>query len=513
MTSDGTVVGNDANARDNWRKQEVGLAVTNAIKLGGSLLLTWSIALITRLYVPRYLGPARFGALNFAEAFATTAFVFLGLGLDTYVRKEISVRPKHASDFIGGVFTLRIVLMLLVFAGIELVLRSTGCSQETKQLVYIFGIGQFFMAGSNTSSGLLHATGKVDGMSIVSVLVKIVWAASIFAAILFRLNLWAFALVFTAAEAMKAIVFFWLAKNHLKFEFRVHWKSTGAVLIAALPFFVSGLATTIYDKIGVSMLEFMTNPKEVGWYGAANGLAGLVLMLVPLLSWIIVPLFARSAAQSEEELFRMIRRSLEFILLVTMPVAMILMVGADEWVKILFGSAFAPGALALRVLAATTFLMYLSIVAVYALAVLNHTWSMSFLFLSGTVINPACNLFLIPRFSAHGIPGAAGAACATATLITEIVMVTGLLGRLGRRSFDERLVRVVTKSFGVSIAVIAIDHFILKSIGPIRLVIDLALDVVLLIISRAVDPAEVIQFAREMILQRRSAKGGASNHA
>src|SRR6185503_11222380 len=126
---------------------------------------------------------------------------------------------------------------------------------------------------------------------------------------------------------------------------------TLGVVVASLPFYVSGLATTIYDKIGVSFLAFMGSDREVGWYGAAAGLAGLTLLLAPLISWVLTPLFARAAAASEAELCLMVRRSLDFILTVAIPVSLMMIVGADVWIKLLFGAKFAPAASALRVLA------------------------------------------------------------------------------------------------------------------------------------------------------------------
>src|SRR5262245_10859194 len=83
------------------------LAIRNALKLGGSLIFTWGIALAIRLLLPRYLGPTRFGTLNFAEGFTAAFFITLSLGLDSYVRKEVAVRPSHASDFFGGISVLR----------------------------------------------------------------------------------------------------------------------------------------------------------------------------------------------------------------------------------------------------------------------------------------------------------------------------------------------------------------------------------------------------------------------
>jgi O-antigen/teichoic acid export membrane protein len=472
---------------DDWRKREVGLALTNAVKLGSSLILTWGIALVTRLYIPRYLGPERFGALNFADAFTGTAFVVMSLGLDTYVRKEISVRPGHANDFVGGIVTLRLALLVLVYGAMEVVLRVTRCSPDVRMLVYIYGASQFFAHGGNTSAGLLHATGKVGEMSVLSVVIKVIWAICVFLAIILKLGLWAFPATFAATEGIKSFVLYWLARKYLGFQFRVNIKATLAVLLAALPFFVSGLATTVYDKIGVSLLEFLSSRLEVGWFGAASGLSGVTLLFTPLLAWVVIPLFARSAAQSRDDLFKMVRRSLEFVLVAAIPVSTALFVGADIWVTLLFGQAFAPAAMALRVLSVATLLMYLSIVAVYALAVLNHTWSMSFIFLAGTIISPAANFILIPKLSATGVAGAAGAACALSTLVTELAMVTGLLWKLGKSTFDRHLIAVIAKSVAAALAVILLDAHVFRPWGPIRLLVDASIYVIAVGLSGAVD--------------------------
>ena len=81
------------------RTREAQLAVWNTLKLASSLMLTWGVALGVRALLPRYLGPAQYGAYSFAEAVAMTFFVFCSLGVETYVQKEIPVRPQHASEF------------------------------------------------------------------------------------------------------------------------------------------------------------------------------------------------------------------------------------------------------------------------------------------------------------------------------------------------------------------------------------------------------------------------------
>ena len=493
----------DPPARDDWRGRELNLAFVNAVKLGGSLLLTWTIALITRLYIPRFLGPERFGSLNFADAFTATAFVALGLGIDMYVRKEIAVRPQHANDFIGGIVALRLILSLFVFAGMEAVLRTTHATTEIRYLVYLYGLAQFFMVGGLTSAGLLQAVGKVNEMSVLSVIIKLVWAVGTFAAIVLHAGLWAFALTVAVTETVKSFVLLWLARTRLKFRFQINAKSTWLVIVAALPFFVSGLATTVYDKMGVNLLEFMTNRKEVGWFGAASGFASMTLLFAPLLTWVLVPLFARSAAESTEDLYRMIRRTLEFILALAIPVSMIMIAGADLWVSVLFGKAFAPAAMALRVLAIVTLLTYVSIVAAYALAVLNFTWRMSLTFLGAMLLNPTCNFLLIRHMLTKLGPGGGGAACATASLITEVAILISLLTALGPRTVDRRLMVSATKSIVAAAAIVTIDHILLRPMGPVRLAVDAGVYVVLILASGAFDFRGLLGLARSAMSQRK----------
>ncbi|MFL5438842.1 MAG: flippase, partial [Myxococcales bacterium] len=110
--------------------EDVRRAIGNALKLSGSLAASWTIALAVRLVLPRGLGPDRFGALSSADALTTTAFVFLQLGVDTYVRTAVAVRPDHAREFFGGVFLLRGALAVALSAAMIVVSRATGRSPE-----------------------------------------------------------------------------------------------------------------------------------------------------------------------------------------------------------------------------------------------------------------------------------------------------------------------------------------------------------------------------------------------
>ena len=110
--------------------RDLGVAFRNALKLGGSLLGTWAVALVVRFQLPRLMGPERFGAFNFADSASVVVFTFLGFGVDTYIQKEIAVRPEHASDFFGAVVVLRAAAGVLLLGGFLAFLHLTGRGGE-----------------------------------------------------------------------------------------------------------------------------------------------------------------------------------------------------------------------------------------------------------------------------------------------------------------------------------------------------------------------------------------------
>ena len=116
-------------------KADRAVAVRNAFKLSASLIVTWSIALGVRLFLPRYLGPGPFGDYSFAEAFSATFFMGLTLGIEPYIYREVSVRPAHASDFAGGVLLVRMGLATALVPVMAIILHVTGRPGSVQTLV------------------------------------------------------------------------------------------------------------------------------------------------------------------------------------------------------------------------------------------------------------------------------------------------------------------------------------------------------------------------------------------
>ncbi len=183
------------------------------------------------------------------------------------------------------------------------------------------------------------------------------------------------------------------------------------MIVSSLPYFLNGCATGAYGKLDVTLLGKPERRSEVGWYVAASSITGLTLLITPLIDWVLTPVFARGAVRSREDLYGHVRQAIEPILAVAIPAALFVGVGADLWLRLLFGHAFAPAAIALRILAASSVVIYVAIVYAMTLIMLERAWTLTLISiaaLASTSCSTCCSSVARRRFFGDG--GAASAA-------------------------------------------------------------------------------------------------------
>lgn len=471
---------------------DVLVAVKNAVILGGSLLTTWSIALLARIFLPRALGPERFGSLSFAEGFSTAAFVVLGLGADMYIRREIPVRPRHASDFFGGLLVLRLALSALVFGAMALVLGMTGRSPMVLRTVFIFGVAQVLTVQNSTMSAMLQASCTVKGLAVTNVWTKLLWGVCVGLILVARVDIWGLAVAVLVVEAVRAILLFRLVRRHLGLQLRWSLGAVRAVVLASLPFYLHHVAGTAHAKVDVSLLAILSNDTEVGWYGAASNLAALSFLISPLVAWVLLPLLARSKHRSEQEMFGILRWTARALFVIALPMTLVIGLGADIWVRLLFGGAFAPAVLSLQILAPMLVATYLAMIASSCLIILGRAWTVTILSTSGLLLNLALNGLLVPRAMQWLGPGGAGAGAATALVVAEVSITVALFGAIGARAFDRASAWSLVGAVASALFVVVVDR-LLRPLGAVRLALDVVVYVALLAALRVVKANDVQQ--------------------
>lgn len=447
--------------------------------------------------MPRALGPEGFGVVTFAKSSTAACFVLTALGLDTYIRKEVTNRHEHSRDFFGGVYWLRLALSAVILAAMCGVAVASGRRGDTLEAIFCFGLGQVFLTSNSTSAAFLHATDRTGGVALMSVASKLLWAAGIGLGFVMGQPLRAVGVSFAVSELVKAVVLARLARRHLELPLSIDVGATRAVLVASLPFFLAQVSTTLSSRLDVTLLGYLAGDREAGLYYAAFNVAGLALLVTPLIAAVLTPLAAKAAAQSEEALLFVMRRALELVLGVAVPVTLALALGADLMVATIYGGEFAATVPTLRLMSLMFVLTFAAMVATTALVRLGRSWLSTWVTLGGVLVQVVLSVVLIPRF---GGAGGAGYATALAVIVGEAVVAATLLAALGRRAFDARSLSRLARTAAVVATVVAIDR-LLRGRAE-RLPLDALAYVVGAVVTGAVNVTEAVTFVKEALGRR-----------
>jgi O-antigen/teichoic acid export membrane protein len=331
----------------------------------------------------------------------------------------------------------------------------------------------------------------------------VLWATGTVVTLLAHWPLWCIAMSVVASESLKTLVSAKLARRELGLRWSVKWAPVKVALLSSAPIFVSVAAHTIYNKLDVSFLAVVAGDKEVAWYTVSSQIAGLALIVTPMIGWVLLPLFAKARARSDAEYTQVMRRSLELVLAIAFPTSLFVGLGAEQWVVLMYGDTYAPAATSLKWLSSIFVLTYVAILSANALILTGRAWAQAAISISGLAVNPLLNWLLIRRALAYFGEGGAGIGAAMAQLGTELT-VTGLMTALvGTRAFDKRSLVMIAKTIGVAIVVTLFDAWLQGRMpGLVRIAVDLVAYVALILAVRAIHLQETLDFTRAALSRR-----------
>lgn len=450
---------------------EVNLAVKNALLLAASLVSTLGVAVAVRIWMPRYLGPELFGRLHFAQELAAAGMFFTTLGVETYIARSVATRPGHASDFLGGLFLVRLLGSVLVWMGLAGVLFAMDKPRGDYLLVLLFAVGQISFVLNTSLAACLQAVGTVRELAVTQITFKIVWGAGIIVGLACGLGLLVVPIAFLLSEAAKVPVLLGISRKHLRLRMSFAVRPVLTVLGFSLPYYLNQLAHEVYGRLGLTIVSGTAPPAEVGYFGAASQVTTLVLMALPIINAVILPMGSRIAQHSPEALDNLMRGAVRLSLAVTVPLALVLGLNASGIVHLLFSSDYAPAGLALRVLAVAIPLSCYCVLAGMHLLQRGHVWRLTLISLAGFASAMLIAPFLIPWAFARLGNGGASVGAAIAELAVEVVVALLLALSLGHAARDRRLVTLLIKLAAIAgVAICA--HVYFAALGAFVLVAD-----------------------------------------
>ena len=367
------------------------------------------IALFIGIWVARYLGPAQFGKLNYAQALVALFATVAGLGLPNIIINELVRVPERTHDILGTSFLLSmgaaIVTFLLVSTATWIIPTNDAAIQR---LIYAFAFVPVF-----SSFDVITYWFQSQLRSKYAVLAQTpslaVAAPTRAGLILMQAPLLAFAWVYVLEGLLNSIglvtAYHWAKQSVRNWRFDARLART--LLREGFPLMLAGLAVTVYMRSDQIMLAQMLGPEPTGLYSAAVRISEMWYFVPLTLIASLHPVITAAKNRSESDYLRTLQTTLSLVTGISLTVA-IPMTFASGWVMtLLYGAEYAGAGpiLAVHIWAG----LPATVGSVTTLWLINENRASISLYRTvvGATVNILLNLLLIPIY------GAIGAAVAT----------------------------------------------------------------------------------------------------
>jgi len=255
-------------------------------------ILRLGLGLFVGLWVARYLGPARYGSLNFAISYIALFGSMATLGLDDIVIREIIRDENKAPGVLGSALALKLAgSCVALLVSILIIWFLLPHNRTDMILVSIVSMGLVFQAFDTIDSYFQsQVISKLTVWSKNSALLLV--AGLRIYLIHIKAPVWTFAAAASAELALGAIGLIIAYRLHGGSILRWHAskRATLHLLHDGWPLIFSVMAFMIYMRIDMIMLKVMQGDRAAGIYAAATKISEL---------WFFVPTAIVTSAAPE----------------------------------------------------------------------------------------------------------------------------------------------------------------------------------------------------------------------
>lgn len=400
-----------------------------------SQVVTTALALLFNVAVPHFLGAEGFGQIFFALSFALIASVFMNLGINTFLQKEVARDAAEGEKLLAQAMSVKLALALLIYPLTMLVGRWMGVTGDALTALDVislaFVIGSFGQTFSNYLLGEQLGWAPAAGL----ILDKIVLTVGSIALLWAGYGIESVAWVYLAGQVISTAYTGLVLYRKVPFALGFDRAAFARIVKGSAPFMVWVVFGEIYIRIDVVMLAKMAGDDVVGWYGTASRLYGTLLFIPNIFMSAVFPAITRKFATDEAEAGQATRRSFNLMLLVAVPIGLGTMLIAEHVITLLYDDAeFWHSIGNLQVLGLSMILVCANVVIGSALIANDRQSAWARTAVIAAFVNPALNALLIPYF--HDNMGNGGFGAALATLVTECFMLVAFVRLLPAGIFD-----------------------------------------------------------------------------
>lgn len=386
--------------------------VKNASWLMGGKIVHMLLSFFIGLLTARYLGPSNYGLINYAAAYVSFFAAFCTLGINSIIVKNFVDHPEEEGKTIGTTLVLRMISSMLssimIIGIVSIVDKGEPLTLVVVALSTIGVLFQIFDTFNYWFQSRLQSKYTAIATTIAYLVVS---AYRVLLLVLGKDVRW-FAIASAIDYIVIALFLYYTYRRFKGPKLTFSMAKAKELLASSNSFILAGMMIAIHSTTDRLMLKQMLDESSVGYYALGISICNMfgfvITSIIDSLNPVIMGLHNKdydAYVTKNKQLYAIV-----FYVSITASIAICLF--ADLIILILYGEAYLPAAMPLRVLAWYTAFSYLGGARNAWIVSENKQKYLKYVYFASAVINVGLNFVLIP------VLGTVGAA--TATLVTQI---------------------------------------------------------------------------------------------
>lgn len=388
-----------------------------------------AIKMVTSIYVANYLLPERNGVLSTSSAYVFLFAALAGLGLDSFIVKELHQFPKKRDTILGTSFLLKSVAGLICIPLIFLVWQVFPLSDIKYTFILILSFTGLFQSFTVVDA---YFQSEVESKYIMQVQIigNIISALIKFSLVfIFKAELiyFVFAYTFDILLVSLGYILMYNRKGRSIFNWNYDKRLAKKLINLSWPLIISGIMVSVYMKIDTIMLKEILGD-DVGT--KASGAYATVVMFSEALNFIPVVIVSSlfpailNAKRDDPERYQKRLQNL-FDLMVWLSLAFALFISfASPYIYSYFKPSYASAAPVLAMHVWGSLFVFLGVASGQFLIAENLN-KLTFIRTGfGAIVNIVLNILLIPKMGMMGTAIATVIAYFSATFLIIFIPKT-----------------------------------------------------------------------------------------
>jgi PST family polysaccharide transporter len=340
-------------------------------KLGENILslyllqgFTYLLPLITVPYLVRVLGVEKFGIMAFASSIIIFFNILVDYGFNLSATRAIAVASANQdaskiSEIFNAVMSIKLVLAIAGFGFLALLLVFVSAMQQEAALylcLYLMVVGNAIFP-----VWFFQGIGKMRYITVVNVIARLIVMLGILLFVKDTTDYVVAAALQSGGFILAGIVSWFFIRKVACID--LHLPSIVEVQVALQDgwhIFLSTVAISFYANSATFILGIMVSPVMLGYFAAAEKIIKMVDELIHPISQSVYPYIAGMKERSNALTLQFIKKLILVQGGITFFISLVLLLGADVIVRLIFGSEFVASVLIVRIMAFIPFAIGLS---------------------------------------------------------------------------------------------------------------------------------------------------------